>query len=1002
MADLTLGRLTKGGIAARIESAAIGWVARKELVAVLSIMFVAALLRFWDLGDMALHHDESLHTQFSWYLYHGDGFKHDPLMHGPLLFHMGAAVYFLFGDSEMTARFVPAFFGTILVGMPYLLRRQIGMRAVIFAAVLLTFSPTLLYYSRFYRNEAWMLVWTMGMVICIWRYLDEQKKGYLWALAAIMALSFASKEVTFITVAILLVFIDIMLAIELAKRRQGETITDARVAARAALFVPIAWLIAALWPLLGTRPFGRERLPPVGDVMVVLGTLSLPQFSAGIQQFPLFEDKGYQVPEEATLRNSTVIILLILSAYAGLVWRPKVWLGCAAAFYVPFVLLYTTFFSNPDGFMSGIWGSLDYWLDQHHVQRGNQPGYYYALLTPLYEFLPLLAVAAGAAWLLRRGDSLRRWLVFWIAGIFLGLSIAGEKMPWLEAHIALPLALAAAVILARLSEHLRFEGRAWRPAGIAAGVGGVAVLLLVDGGGPLRVAGMLTLVGLAVWSGTLLSREGRMGLARGLAAVAFGVLLTLTARASLTAAFTNDDTPVEMLVYTQTSHDVVEIRDRIDALAQASGLGYNLPIVVDSADGYAWPWAWYLRNYHAVQYASPNASGYRGPEGAVLLINQSNAPLVDASSYSQTPYKHRWWFEETYRDLTLGGALKELASWDSLQSLGRFFLHRRPATGNTGAVEGVAFFPETLAGFDQTPALIRPPAPPNTIPDGRTVIGRTGSGRGELLAPTDVFVDHEGNIWVADSRNNRVQKFDKAGNFLALLGRGGTAAGQFNEPWSVAVDREGYVYVADTWNHRIQRFSPELTPVAVWGQPAVRPVPGPLDLFGPRDILLTADGNLLVTDTGNKRLLRFSPTGEPLGSFGSEGPALGQFAEPVGLAQDTGGRVYVADAWNGRIQRLERDLAGATAFNAGWTSQEILAKPYLTVLADGRILAAEPDKGLLLLFDAGGAARGSWRPEADAFPVGVAALPDGGFIFSDARRNHVQIVPGALLDRLFR
>jgi hypothetical protein len=72
------------------------------------------------------------------------------------------------------------------------------------------------------------------------------------------------------------------------------------------------------------------------------------------------------------------------------------------------------------------------------------------------------------------------------------------------------------------------------------------------------------------------------------------------------------------------------------------------------------------------------------------------------------------------------------------------------------------------------------------------------------------------------------------------------------------------------------------------------------------------------------------------------------------------------------------------------------------VLADGRIVAAEPDKGMLMLFDANGSQRGTWRPESDAFPVGVAALPDGGFVFSDARRNQVQIVPAPLLERLFR
>ncbi len=496
MAEATLGR----GISIP-RSSVIEWAtARSELLIMASLMIVALVFRLWNLGDMALHHDESLHATYSWYLYNGDGYQHNPLMHGPFLFHTTAAVFFLFGDSDMTARLMPALFGAVLVGMPYLLRKQIGMPAVIIAAVLLMFSPSLLYFSRFLRNDIYIAVWTFGMVIAMWRYLDEVKEKYLYALAALMALSFATKEVTFITIAILLVFIDLMLAVELGKRRDDEDISDARVFIRSVLLVPFAWLIAALWPMVGERlRFGREELPPIGDVLIIVGTLSLPQFAAGIQVLPFVGDRGYDVPQENFLRVSSVATLMIASLYAGLLWRPKTWLIAAACFYIPFVLLYTTFFFNIDGFFSGIWGSLDYWLAQHDVKRGNQPQYYYALLTPLYEFLPLLIGAAGAAWLALRGDSLRRWLVFWLVGIFIGLSIAGEKMPWLETHIALPLVLMAAVTLAKALDLLELRGAHWRTAIAGAAVTVAAVMLMVDGSGAAEVAGYALAAGLGVW-----------------------------------------------------------------------------------------------------------------------------------------------------------------------------------------------------------------------------------------------------------------------------------------------------------------------------------------------------------------------------------------------------------------------------------------------------------------------------------------------------------------------
>ncbi len=1003
--------------------------AHKELVAVAGLMAVAAVLRFWDLGAMALHHDESLHAQYTWYLYSGKGYVHNPLMHGPFLFHSGAAMFFLFGASEATARALPALFGTILVGMPFLLRKQIGMTAVLIAAVLLTFSPTLLYFSRFYRNDMYIAVWTFGMVICIWRYLDEQKNGYLYALAALLALSFATKEVTFIIAAIVLVFVDVMLAIELGKRRDDEKIDEVSVWLRTVALAPVAWLIAAAWPLLGKKPFGRDRLPPIGDVLLIVGLLSLPQFSAAVQKLPGVGDKGYDVPAENNLRDITVATLLVASAYVGLMWRPRVFAIAAAFFFVPYVLLYTTFFTNMNGFFTGIWGSLDYWLAQQNVHRGNQPGYYYALMTPLYEFLPLIVAACGAVWLAFRGNSFRRWLVFWLATIFLGMSLAGEKMPWLETHIALPLALVAAVSLAGAIEALELRGRRWFDVAIVAIVTATGVMLVVDGGSGLRIAGIVVLaaVGLglvialardlpqsfgasllktlispelqitmaAILAGALIVSalvkvegwdiwfvlwvlalaplaiaghlfatlvRGSKSFGRGVLAVGVAALLTLTVRASITAAFTHDDIPVEMLVYTQTAPDLKQINDRIDALAKKSGLGHNLPIVVDNTDSFAWPWAWYLRDYHNVSYVDVNQS-YTPPKGAVLLVNRSNVAYVTDSTYTQVPYKHRWWFNETYRELNFHDAASIVTSKTGFDHLLSFFLYRRPAATTTGSVDGVAFFPSDLSAFDYAPAPAAPPRAPQTLGDGRILIGGEDSvqgarNRGEFWQPTGMYVDTKGNLWVADSKNNRIQEFDAKGNFVADFGRAGAFQGGFNEPWGVALDQGGNIYVADTWNHRIEKYRSDFTFAGTWGQSSNTTTPTLYDMFGPRDILFAPDGTLWITDTGNKRLLHYSAAGEALGSYGSEGSGPGQFSEPVGLAMDAEGNIYVADTWNARIQKFTPDMQPAGEFPVDWTSRDVLSKPYLAVLKDGRILTTDPATGRLLLFQADGTAGG--------------------------------------------
>ncbi|MEB3299740.1 MAG: carboxypeptidase regulatory-like domain-containing protein [Candidatus Sericytochromatia bacterium] len=92
---------------------------------------------------------------------------------------------------------------------------------------------------------------------------------------------------------------------------------------------------------------------------------------------------------------------------------------------------------------------------------------------------------------------------------------------------------------------------------------------------------------------------------------------------------------------------------------------------------------------------------------------------------------------------------------------------------------------------------------------------RGGRGAGYFENPTDLAVDpRNGDLYVVDTGNNRVQRFNRDGAFLSEFGGMGAGAGQFNQPSGIAVDREGYVYVADTNNNRIQKFAPSKSPFA--------------------------------------------------------------------------------------------------------------------------------------------------------------------------------------------
>src|SRR5262249_54396881 len=157
-------------------------------------------------------------------------------------------------------------------------------------------------------------------------------------------------------------------------------------------------------------------------------------------------------------------------------------------------------------------------------------------------------------------------------------------------------------------------------------------------------------------------------------------------------------------------------------------------------------------------------------------------------------------------------------------------------------------------------------------------------------------------------RAARVTVFNKDGSFAASWGAQGAAEGQIQEPWGVAMAPAGNVYAANTWNHRIQDFDPItklLGEQGKLGDAKGRPDTDERIFWGPRSIAISPQGEVYVTDTGNKRVQVFDLQGNFLRMFGGEGNAPGQFREQVGIALDAQGNVWVADTWNGRVQKLD-------------------------------------------------------------------------------------------------
>lgn len=204
-----------------------GPLTRREFWLYALILLLALLSRFWLLGERVMSHDESLHTQYAYNLYRDGNFQHTPMMHGPILFHATAFFYFLFGDSDFSARIYTAALGVMVVLMPALFRPWLGRNGALLASVLLLISPVTLYYHRYIRHDTPSIFFALLMIYAVLMYLNgprhtRRRLHWLLLLAFAMIGNLGSKETAFIYIAILGSFLFLYWLTRLAQSRRRE------------------------------------------------------------------------------------------------------------------------------------------------------------------------------------------------------------------------------------------------------------------------------------------------------------------------------------------------------------------------------------------------------------------------------------------------------------------------------------------------------------------------------------------------------------------------------------------------------------------------------------------------------------------------------------------------------------------------------------------------------------------------------------------------------------
>ncbi len=315
------------------------------------------------------------------------------------------------------------------------------------------------------------------------------------------------------------------------------------------------------------------------------------------------------------------------------------------------------------------------------------------------------------------------------------------------------------------------------------------------------------------------------------------------------------------------------------------------------------------------------------------------------------------------------------------------------------------------------------PAGANAAATLVTLWGSPGTGPGQFDFPSDLAIGpFNGDVYVVDRDNHRIQQFTSEGVFIRAFGSFGSGAGQLSSPHGIDIDSAGKLYVADRGNHRVVKFGESGGYERTWGKGVATGQGGGFELCtsacfagtpdvtpgafaSPEGVTVDAFDNVYVSEFfGDQRVQVFSTEGDLTGvSWGSFGSGNGQFDRPTALAASNAGEIYVSDRDNNRIQKFDPDGSFVTTWGTlGIAAGQFNSPHGVAVDPAGNVWVADTANLRMQQFSPGGTLLDSFAnfdvpapapTGTTGFqPFGVDVDPQGDLYVIDTQANFARVL----------